>query len=118
MTDNHEIERWLNDKLNHWAESGTLPLDKSIQIERHIAELGRLEKKNRFTGRILSIVTAILTLLWMLFASCPVAAASCSGIAAGPHKLAQLAHSIVLIVLIFRMYFRPGKDANFNRSAR
>lgn len=114
MTHEQDIEVWLHDKLNHWAESGTLPLDKSIRIEKNIAELGRLEKKNRFTGRILSLITAILTLLWMLFASCPVAAASCSGIAGASHNQAQLVYSIVLAILMCCI-FGKMKTANINK---
>lgn len=71
-----DIDMWMKKTLNNWAEQGTLSLEKSAQLQMNIAELANQERKNHFTRKVCSIVAAIITFIWLIFGSCPVAAAS------------------------------------------
>lgn len=71
-----DIDVWMKETLNNWAEQGTLSLEKSAQLQMNIAKLANQERRNHFTRKICSIVAAIITFIWLILGSCPVAAAS------------------------------------------
>lgn len=73
------IDLWMQETLNSWAEQGTLQLEKSTQLQKSIAKLAHQERRKRFTRKVSALAAAILTFIWFLFASCPVAAASYAG---------------------------------------
>jgi len=73
------IDLWMQENLNSWAEHGNLSLDRSTQLHMRIANLAHQERKNRFTRKASGLVAAIISFLWLLFANCPVAAASYVG---------------------------------------
>lgn len=71
-----DLDIWMQEMLNSWAEQGALPSEKSAQLRVRVARLARQERKNRFIRKVYGLAAAIITCIWMLFASCPVAAAS------------------------------------------
>ena len=74
-----KMDLWIQETLNNWAEQGTLPLEKSAQLHLRIAKLAQQERKNRLTRKACGLAAGILTCIWLLFANCPVAAASYVG---------------------------------------
>jgi len=72
-----KMELWIQGTLNSWAEQGTLSRERSTQLHLSIAKLAQQERKNRLTRKAFELVAGIIiTCIWLLFASCPVAAAS------------------------------------------
>lgn len=71
-----DIDLWMQETLNSWAERGTLSSEKSAQLQMSVSKLASEEKKSRFTRKVCGLVAATITFIWLLFASCPIAAAS------------------------------------------
>lgn len=97
MDQEPNIDLWLQNSLKHWAEQGTLSADQSLQIQMKITALAEKERKTHISNKIISILTAIITMLYTLFASCPVAAASYSS--------SPIAASHSMQILVFCMLF-------------
>jgi hypothetical protein len=76
--DSKDIDLWMQETLNSWAQQGSLSSDKSIQLQANIAKLAQGEKKS-LSRRIYSLAAAIITFIWLLFVSCPAAAAAYAG---------------------------------------
>jgi len=74
-----KMDLWIQETLNNWAEQGTLPLGRSEQLQMKIAKLAHQERKNSLTSKACGLAAGILTCIWLLFANCPVAAASYVG---------------------------------------
>lgn len=68
----------MQDALKNWADQGALPSDKSAQLRAQIVQLAQRERKNRLIRKLYGLAAAVITWIWMLFASCP-AAAACQG---------------------------------------
>lgn len=74
-TDNMDL--WMENTLNRWAEAGDLSAVKSTRLQEMIAELAYRERKKRMTRRTAcGFIAAMMACLWLLFASCSVAAAA------------------------------------------
>jgi hypothetical protein len=78
-SESHELDLWMQETLNNWAEQGTLPLERSEQLQMKIAKLAHQERINSLTRKACGLAAGILTCIWLLFANCPVAAASYAG---------------------------------------
>lgn len=74
-----DIDIWMKETLNSWAEQGALSSDKSAQLQISISKLANREKKNHFKRKVCRFVAAIITFLWFLLANCQVAAAAYMG---------------------------------------
>ncbi len=71
------MDLWMENALNCWAEAGDLPAVKSARLQEMIAELAYQERKKRMTRRTAcGFIAAMMACLWLLFASCSVAAAA------------------------------------------
>lgn len=71
------MDLWMENTLNRWAEAGELPAMQSILLQEMIAKLAYQERKKRMTRRTAcGFIAAMMACLWLLFASCSVAAAA------------------------------------------
>ena len=75
-SESQKMDLWMHETLNGWAEQGTLSLERSAQLHLRIAKLAQQERKSRLTRKACGLVAGIVTCIWLLFANCPVAAAS------------------------------------------
>lgn len=73
------IDLWVQETLNSWAEQGTLSRGRSDQLHLKIVQLARQERKNRLIRKACGLVAGTIICIWLLFANCPVAAASYAG---------------------------------------
>ncbi|KUG04373.1 hypothetical protein ASZ90_018214 [hydrocarbon metagenome] len=91
IPDNMDLR--MEKALKSWAEQGGLTSGKSAQLHEFIAELAHQERKRRLTRTACGFAAAVMACIWLLFASCPVAAAAYLG---GPIPQPQIALSQVL----------------------
>lgn len=70
------LDLWMEDTLNSWTDQGALSSERSTQLHAIVTNLAHQEKKNHFVRKVFELIAAIITCIWLLFASCPVAAAS------------------------------------------
>lgn len=94
------VDEWMQDALNNWAEQGALPSDKSAQLRAQIVRLAQRERRNRWIRKLYGLAAAIITWIWMLFASCPVAAAACRETFHPAADLAFLNVACFLLILV------------------
>lgn len=109
--DTHDIDIWLNETLNNWAEQGTLSSQRSAQLQMGISKLAYQEKKRSFIRKICSLVAAIITFLWFLFANCPVAAAACTGNTVVFTHVFQF-KTVSLVLILFGFIIKKQFDIN------
>ncbi|MDD3308317.1 MAG: hypothetical protein PHO29_14665, partial [Acetobacterium sp.] len=94
------MDLWMQETLNSWAEQGTLSLERSAQLQMKITELAHHEKKGRFTRKVWGLVAAITAFIWMLFANCPVAAASYVSSTFQSNAFSQVWEISLLVILM------------------
>ncbi len=97
------MDSWMDDTLNSWAEQGTFSSERSNQLHEIVTNLAHQERKNRLTRKICELVVAIITSLWLLFASCPVAAAS--NVSDPMHLNHSLQINVIGLLAIFICFF-------------
>jgi hypothetical protein len=88
-------------------------LEKSAQLQASIYKLSNQERRNHFVRKLCGIVTAIITFIWLLFASCPAAAAASIGNPVHPtHFQQDIVVSLFLISICLFMKFQMT-NSNF-----
>jgi hypothetical protein len=94
-----DVNLWMYHALNTWAEQGDLPSSKSAQLHDLIVDLAAQERKRCLTHTACGFAAAIMVFIWLLFVSCPVAAAAYLGsdISQPPFALAQ---ALVLMLIL------------------
>jgi hypothetical protein len=96
-----EIDLWMKETLNNWAEQGSLSSERSAQLQLNIINLSKQDRKNYITRKVCGLVAALITFIWLLFASCPVAAASYVGSPKNSTQSPQIKIVVLFSVLIF-----------------
>ncbi len=101
-----DMDIWMKTALNSWAEQGDLPSGKSAQLHNMITHLALQERKRRLTRTACGFAAAVMACIWLLFASCPVAAAAYLGsdISQPQFALAQTLALTLVMTYLFLKY--------------
>jgi len=101
-SESQDLELWLEDSMQRWAEQGQFPRDKSIQLERMVARMAHQEKRRRKIRAVFSFVATFIACIWLLFTNCPVAAANYFS---GPTPAYPLSLSILPVLISLAVPF-------------
>jgi hypothetical protein len=78
-SESQDLEFWIEDSMQRWAEQGQLPREKSIQLDKMVARMAHQEKRRKLMRKAFGLVAAFIACIWLLFTNCPVAAANYLG---------------------------------------
>ncbi len=113
ISEPRDFELWMEEVMNCWAEDGQLPQDKSVQLHAMVARLAHQERRIRLFRTALGFAAALIACIWILFTSCPVAAAAYLGgtFSARPfNPLLMPALTGASVLILFR--YRPAEYHN------
>lgn len=68
-----EIETRMNQAMQAWADQGTLPPDRSCQLDALVYQLSRRNRQTRMISVLRGAVAALAAYVTMLFFACPAA---------------------------------------------
>lgn len=100
--------------FNSWAEQGNLSLAKSNQLRQLVFALARQERKRRKTRAACGLTAAIAACIWLLFAGCPVAAATQISMAISqPQIILPLTFSLTVVLAYILIFFSDSQRKMF-----
>lgn len=68
-----EMETRMNQAMQAWADQGTLPPDRSCQLDALVYHLSRRSRQTRMISVLRGAVAALAAYVTMLFFACPAA---------------------------------------------
>ncbi|MGE5391589.1 MAG: hypothetical protein ACM3PE_11065 [Deltaproteobacteria bacterium] len=70
---NLEKDNHIDQALRDWAEAGTLPPERSFQLERLVYQMSHQNRRNATVSVLRGTIAAIAAYITMLFLACPAA---------------------------------------------
>lgn len=110
-----DMDLWMERAFNSWADQGDLPIDKSSHLHEIIAQLAYQNRKRRLTRASYGLAAIIMVCIWLLFASCPVAAADymTSPIYQAQFTLSQALGLAAVIIYLFLNHLFQSQISKF-----
>jgi len=70
---NHEIDDRICQAMQDWASAGTLPLERSYELERMVYQMSHRGRRGKVVSVLRGAIAALAAYITMLFFACPAA---------------------------------------------
>lgn len=70
---NREIDDHIGQALRNWADAGTLPPERSFELERLVYQMSHSGQRSRLVAVLRGAIAALAAYVTMLFFACPAA---------------------------------------------